>query len=86
MQDPSTAMRIRGFLNRQFPPTKKVNDEQPLLGGGVIDSLGILELVAFLETEFKIVVADEELLPANFGTVRDLAEFVSKKQTASCAE
>jgi acyl carrier protein len=64
--------------------TQKLGDEQPLLGGGLIDSLGILEVVAFVEDEFKIAVADEDLLPANFGTVRDLTQFVRHKQNGSC--
>ena len=79
MEDSAVAGRIRSFLNRQFPLTKNVGDEQSLLGGGLIDSLGILEVVSFMENEFKIAIADEELSPENFGTVRSLANFVQQK-------
>jgi acyl carrier protein len=74
------AERVRKFLNRQFPLTKGVNDDHPLLQGGLVDSLAILEVVSFLEGEFNISVADEELLPENFGTVHNLAQFVTNKQ------
>ena len=75
--------RIRSFLGRQFPLTKDLGDEQPLLGGGLVDSLGILEVVSFLESEFNVSVADEDLSPENFGSVRQLAQFVSDKQNGS---
>jgi acyl carrier protein len=79
VEDSVVAGQIRSFLIRQFPLIKNVGDEQPLLGGGLIDSLGILDVVSFLESEFNIAVADEELLPKNFGTVRSLAMFVQQK-------
>ena len=83
MEETIIAGRIRTFLNRQFPLTKNIEDEQPLLGGGLIDSLGILEVVSFLEREFNITVADEDLLPENFGSLRDLSQFVTSKQNLS---
>ena len=64
--------RIRAFLAQQFPATKKAGNEDPLLKNGLIDSLGILEVVTFLENEFGIIVSDEELLPENFGSIRSL--------------
>jgi acyl carrier protein len=73
------AERIRGFLVKQFPATKKVGNDEPLLNNGLIDSLGILEIVAFLEKEFGIAVADEDLLPENFGSIHGLSNFVGQK-------
>lgn len=83
MEESVVAGRIRSFLTRQFPLIKNVGDEQPLLEGGLIDSLGILEVVSFIETEFNIAVADEELLPENFGSVRSLSIFVKHKTNNS---
>jgi len=71
--------RIRKFLAQQFPATKNVGNEDPLLGNGLIDSLGILEVVTFLEKEFSIIVSDEELLPENFGSIHSLSDFVRQK-------
>ena len=71
--------RIKKFLVQQFPATKNVGNEDPLLKNGLIDSLGILEVVAFLEKEFSIVVSDEELLPENFESVQSLSSFVQQK-------
>jgi acyl carrier protein len=83
VEESLVAGRIRTFLARQFPLTKNVRDEQPLLEAGLIDSLGILEVVSFLEKEFKIAVADDDLLPENFGSVHNLAKFVTNKQNGS---
>jgi acyl carrier protein len=71
--------QIRQFLVQQFPATKNVGNDEPLLDNGLIDSLGILEVVAFLEKEFGIAVSDNDLLPENFGSVRSLSNFVQQK-------
>jgi len=73
------AERIQKFLVHQFPATKNVGREEPLLKNGLIDSLGILEVVTFLEKEFAITVSDEELLPENFDSIRTLSNFVQSK-------
>ena len=79
MEEEMISERIRAFLAQQFPATKKVGNEDPLLKNGLIDSLGILEVVTFLEKEFGIVVSDEELLPENFGSIHSLSSFVQQK-------
>jgi acyl carrier protein len=73
------SVRIREFLAKQFPGTKNVGNEEPLLKNGLIDSLGILEVVTFLERDFGITLADEELLPENFESVQSLSIFVQQK-------
>jgi acyl carrier protein len=71
--------RIRKFLAQQFPATRNVDNEEPLLKNGLIDSLGVLEVVAFLEKEFALTVTDEELLPENFESIFSLANFIERK-------
>jgi acyl carrier protein len=73
------AERIQKFLVHQFPATKNVGREEPLLKNGLIDSLGILEVVTFLEKEFGFTVTDEELLPENFDSIHSLSNFVQHK-------
>jgi acyl carrier protein len=57
-----------------------LTDEYPLIDGQVLDSLGIYQLVSFLESEFGIEILDQELIPENFGTIGDLARLVSSKR------
>jgi acyl carrier protein len=79
MDKQNTASKIRTFLAQQFPMTKNIGNDEPLLKNGLIDSLGILEVVTFMEKEFGIVVSDEDLLPDNFGSIYSLADFIHNK-------
>lgn len=54
-------------------------DDQSFLESGVIDSTGVLELVAFLEERYGIAVADRELLPENLDSVQNVSRFVARK-------
>lgn len=58
------------------------NDES-LIEAGILDSTGVMELVAFLEERFKIAVADDELVAANLDSVDNLAAFVGRKVKGS---
>ncbi len=60
--------------------------DQSFLESGIIDSTGVLELVAFLEQQFSITVADRELLPENLDSVQNAAAFVSRKLSALGAQ
>ena len=73
---------IRSFVMQQFPAAKKraIDEKVPLLESGIVDSLGMLDLVSFLEKSFAIQLADDELTPENFATIASLAEFVKHKK------
>jgi acyl carrier protein len=77
----SIEQRIHSFLLEQFPLARKagVAKDTALLENGILDSLGILDVVSFLETEFLIVISDEELAPKNFQNLSALSAFVLKK-------
>ena len=78
----TTPGRIRHFILNQFPLARQraIGDEDPLLRTGILDSLGILEVVAFIESEFGILVADEELVPESFESIATMARFVDGKR------
>ena len=75
--------RIRGFLAEHFPAarSRRLDPRESLLTNGILDSLGVLDVVAFLEAEFKITVTDEDLLPENFESLDRLTAFVGEKQS-----
>jgi acyl carrier protein len=74
--------RIREFVFMKFPLARKreIKDADPLIEDGIIDSMGVQDLVGFLEHEFGVEVSDEELLPENFHSIEQLAAFVSTKR------
>ena len=78
----TTSGRIRHFILNQFPLARQraIGDEDPLLRTGILDSLGILEVVAFIESEFGILIADEELVPESFESISTMARFVDGKR------
>ena len=58
-----------------------LQDNDSFLNQGIIDSTGVLEIILFIEETFGIKVNDDEMLPANFDSVDNLAAFVKRKQT-----
>jgi acyl carrier protein len=75
--------KIRMFIVETFlfeAPDATLGDDESLLDSGIIDSTGVLELVAFIEDEFDIEVKDEELIPDNLDSISKLANFIEKKQ------
>lgn len=71
---------VGNFLFGQGGDT--LGDDQSFLESGIIDSTGVLELVAFLEQRFDISVADRELLPENLDSVHNASRFVFRKVEA----
>ena len=56
-----------------------LTDDVSFLEQGLIDSTGVLEIVAHLEQTYGVSVEDEELIPMNFDSVSNLAAYVSRK-------
>ena len=54
-------------------------DGVSLMRSGIVDSTGILELIAHVEETFNIQVVAQEMVPDNFDSVERVAEFVSRK-------
>jgi acyl carrier protein len=54
--------------------------DEDLLDANLLDSAGVAELVAFLESQFGVEVADDELQPENFRTVNAIVAFVGRKR------
>jgi acyl carrier protein len=77
---------IREFIHKNFilDEGDHLKDEDSLLEKGVIDSTGVLELVAFIEEKYGITVEDEELIPENLDSIRNIAEFIWQKTKATC--
>jgi len=58
--------------------------DAPLLDGA-LDSVGVLRLVVFIEERYSVSIADDELVPDNFGSVGALADLVRSKEVVSGA-
>ena len=74
---------VREFILKKFPLARKqrITDRDDLLESGLLDSQGVLEVVSFIEQRFSVVVADDDLVPANFQTIAQIAGFIERKMT-----
>jgi acyl carrier protein len=54
--------------------------DENLLGKGIVDSHGVMELVGFLEERYGISVRDEDMTPENFESVASIEAFVAAKR------
>ena len=84
-----TTQKIKEFIVEEFMPdvpVEELEDDFDLLTGGVVDSLGLLKVVAWLEDEFDISVDESELGPESFRTVNAIKEYVDQARATSNAE
>jgi acyl carrier protein len=58
-------------------------DGDSLIAGGIIDSTGVLELVAFIEEQFEFTIADSDIVPGNLDTIDAVAAFVERQTPAA---
>lgn len=72
--------RLREFVTTNFYVPGALEDTTSFLQQGILDSTGVLELVAFVESEFGIAVEDDELVPANFDSITALGTFIHRKR------
>jgi acyl carrier protein len=71
-----TEFIVDNFL---FGDRDKLKMDTPLFEKGIIDSTGVLELVAFIEENFKVTVTDEELVQDNFSSINSIDSFLKSK-------
>lgn len=80
--------KVRKFIEDNFlfrEDRTGLADSESLLDAGLIDSTGILELVAFLETEFEFRMADADIVPANLDSIKAIVGYVEGKVAKQAA-
>lgn len=74
--------RVKRFINTELvrkDGVGTITDGESLLEGGVLDSLGVLRVLGFLEEEYRFTVRDEDVVPENFESVDAIAAFVQRR-------
>ncbi len=73
--------KITHFIFEKFPVARKrqLGENTPLLETGIVDSIGVLEIVTFIEQSFAVAVSDDDLTPENFGSIASITAFVDGK-------
>ncbi len=75
------ASSLRQFIkeNLLFGQDLAMADHDSFMELGIVDSTGVLELVAFIEDRYQVAIEDEELLPENLDSIENLVRFITAK-------
>lgn len=76
---------VRAFLRDTFMYRGSIDaiaDDGSLIDAGILDSVGVLALISFLEERYEMTIADDEVEPENLGSVDAIAELVARKTGA----
>ena len=79
----NTNETIRRFIASELlrgQHEKPPSDDDPLIDAGIIDSMGVMSLLAFLEKEFSIEIPGDELIPENFASITAIAALVERQK------
>jgi len=81
------AEKIKSFIKQEIlfeDPNQALNEDTPLLNG-VMDSLGLMQLVAFIEEEYDVEIDDADMTAEHFRTVGDIETLVNQKVSEKAA-
>ena len=74
--------QIRNYITENLlfgGPTIEFDDNSSLLELGIVDSVGVMELVLFVEENYALEIADDDIIPENFDSVAQLSNYVRAK-------
>jgi acyl carrier protein len=74
--------KVREFITKEFlymRPGVVITDDDSLMKKGVLDSMGVLEVMQFLSDTFGVSPADDEITEANLGSLRAIGQFVRQR-------
>jgi acyl carrier protein len=79
--------QLREFISANFLYGQEamIRPDESLLEGGIIDSTGMLEMIAHLEDTYGFSIDDHELVPDNLDSLQNLVAFVQRKQQEKLA-
>ena len=75
--------QVKGYLLDNFlmgGMDQDIQDETSLMDSHILDSTGFIELISYLEEQFQIQVSDDEMVPDNLDSLKNIAHFVSNKR------
>jgi acyl carrier protein len=80
----TTRALVRQYIVDNFlymRPGFEFTDDDALMGRGIVDSLGVMELIGFVEEAFGVAIAADDVTEEHFGSVNAMVRFVASKQT-----
>jgi acyl carrier protein len=78
--------RTRAYITENFLYMRRdfrLSDTDSLLGTGIIDSMGVMEVISFIESEFGVEVGDDDVTEENLGSIRAISAYVVARATGA---
>jgi acyl carrier protein len=79
----SVSTELTTFIETEITPGRALgplDPEEDLLSRGIVDSLGVAQLMSFIEQRYGVHVGEDDLVPSNFQTVRSIEGFITRKR------
>jgi acyl carrier protein len=79
----SVSTELTSFIETEITPGRAfgvLDPDDDLLSRGIIDSLGVAQLLSFIEERFGVAVGEDDLVPANFKTISSIESFITRKR------
>jgi acyl carrier protein len=71
---------IKDFIiETSYVSSDQINDETPIFEQGIMDSMGFISIIGFIEENFSITPTDHELIEANFESINAISNFIFRK-------
>ena len=81
MKDLSQTKEIikKFILETSYVSREQINDETPIFEQGIMDSMGFISIIGFIEEKFSVTPTDQDLIEANFESINAISNFVFQK-------
>jgi acyl carrier protein len=77
-----STIAIREFITTTFlknNPSKIIPDDRSLIESGIVDSLGIVKMLDFIERHFGFKVPEQDVVPEYFDSIRTIASYIERR-------
>ena len=73
-----TSQTIRAYIQKEIANGREISNDESLLVAGVLDSLAVVKLVAYVENEFDVEIPDSDFDPDNFESVATITQLIER--------
>ena len=73
-----TSQKISEYIRKEIANGREVSKDESLLAAGILDSLAVVKLVAYVEDEFDVEIPDSDFDPDNFESVATITELIER--------
>ncbi len=81
MNENGIASKLKNYvLKETFSGLKEIDDYLLIFNEGILDSMGLVGLITFLEEEFSIKISDADMIEENFESINALTDFVENRK------